>query len=143
MICVNVIDGVFAMGAKKIGVKANMLSLLYALDDGRPHTQKEICEHWLIPKTTINTIVRECIGDGYIVLHGGNGRKEKEICLTDKGREYTREILNKMYRLEECAMERTLETYSPEFVQALERFASCLKEQTKEFILEDEIDGRR
>ena len=77
MICVNVIDGVFAMGAKKIGVKANMLSLLYALDDGRPHTQKEICEHWLIPKTTINTIVRECIGDGYIVLQGGTEERKK------------------------------------------------------------------
>ncbi|MCQ4991523.1 MarR family transcriptional regulator, partial [[Clostridium] symbiosum] len=67
MVSVNVIDGIYAMGAKKIGIKDNSLSLLYVLDDGKPHSQKEICEYWLIPKTTLNTIVKECVNAGYIV----------------------------------------------------------------------------
>ena len=35
-------DGAYYMCAKKFGVKENMLDLLYALDDGAPHTQKQI-----------------------------------------------------------------------------------------------------
>ena len=131
MVSVNVIDGIYAMGAKKIGIKDNSLSLLYALDDGKPHSQKEICEHWLIPKTTLNTIVKECVNAGYIVLDGIKHTKEKEIRLTDKGQEYAKTILNQVYELERRAMEKTLSSYSPEFVQALEQFTAYLKEEAE------------
>lgn len=133
MVSVNVIDGIYAMGAKKIGIKDNSLSLLYALDDGKPYSQKEICEHWLIPKTTLNTIVKECVNAGYIVLDGIKHTKEKEIRLTDKGQEYAKTILNQVYELERRAMEKTLSSYSPEFVQALEQFTAYLKEEAEHF----------
>ena len=133
MVSVNVIDGIYAIGAKKIGIKDNSLSLLYALDDGKPHSQKEICEHWLIPKTTLNTIVKECVNAGYIVLDGIKHTKEKEIRLTDKGQEYAKTILNQVYELERRAMEKTLSSYSPEFVQALEQFTAYLKEEAEHF----------
>ena len=133
MVSVNVIDGIYAMGAKKIGIKDNSLSLLYALDDGKPHSQKEICEHWLIPKTTLNTIVKECVNAGYIVLDGIKHTKEKEIRLTDKGQEYAKTILNQVYELERRAMEKTLSSYSPDFVQALEQFTAYLKEEAEHF----------
>ena len=133
MVSVNVIDGIYAMGAKKIGIKDNSLSLLYALDDGKPHSQKEICEHWLIPKTTLNTIVKECVNAGYNVLDGIKHTKEKEIRLTDKGQEYAKTILNQVYELERRAMEKTLSSYSPEFVQALEQFTAYLKEEAEHF----------
>ena len=133
MVSVNVIDGIYAMGAKKIGIKDNSLSLLYALDDGKPHSQKEICEHWLIPKTTLNTIVKECVNAGYIVLDGIKHTKEKEIRLTDKGQEYAKTILNQVYELGRRAMEKTLSSYSPEFVQALEQFTAYLKEEAEHF----------
>ena len=133
MVSVNVIDGIYAMGAKKIGIKDNSLSLLYALDDGKPHSQKEICEHWLIPKTTLNTIVKECVNAGYIVLDGIKHTKEKEIRLTDKGQEYAKTILNQVYELERRAMEKTLSSYSPEFGQALEQFTAYLKEEAEHF----------
>ena len=133
MVSVNVIDGIYAMGAKKIDIKDNSLYLLYALDDGKPHSQKEICEHWLIPKTTLNTIVKECVNAGYIVLDGIKHTKEKEIRLTDKGQEYAKTILNQVYELERRAMEKTLSSYSPEFVQALEQFTAYLKEEAEHF----------
>lgn len=84
MISVNVIDGICDIMAKKAGMKMNTLALLYALDDGKAHSQREICEKWLIPKTTLNTIVKECIEEGYIYLNADKGKKEKEICLTKK-----------------------------------------------------------
>lgn len=133
MIAVNVIDGIYELIAKKIGIKENTLALLYALDDGMLHSQKEICEEWLFPKTTLNTIVKECIGAGYVLLDSDSHRKEKAIRLTEKGQKYAREVLGQVYELEEAAMERTLKTVSGGFVQALEQFTVNLKNEAGNF----------
>lgn len=133
MTSVNVIDGAYALYAKKIGLKENTLSLLYALDDGNPHSQKEICEQWLIPKTTINTVVRECVEKGYIVLVKSRPTREKEICLTSKGRKYAKQVLEPAYDLESSAIKKVLASFSPEVVLAMEQFANSLKEETEKF----------
>lgn len=133
MIAINAIDGTYDLIAKKIGIKENTLALLYALDDGEPHSQKVVCEEWMIPKTTINTIVRECIDQGYVYLHANQRKKEKEICLTERGREYARRILEQVYELEEAAMEQTLAGSSTEFVGALEVFMTHLRLGARNF----------
>jgi DNA-binding MarR family transcriptional regulator len=133
MIAVNVIDGAYELIGKQIGVKENTLALFYALDDGLPHSQKEICEEWLIPKTTLNTIVKECVSAEYIVLHSNPHRKEKDICLTSLGQEYARKALKQVYELEEASMDETLKEFSLDFVRALENFAMKLKEKARSF----------
>lgn len=132
MISVNVVDGIYAIEAKKAGIKYNTLSLLYALDDGNPHSQKEICEQWLIPKTTINTVVKECVDAGYIELeNSGKSNKEKIVRLTKRGREYARKILDQVYEMENRAMAKTLEAFSPEYIKAIEQFTAYLKEEAE------------
>src|SRR5699024_9640509 len=74
-------DGAYYYFARHSGVPENLLALFYALADGKPHSQKEICEDWLIPKTTINTVVKEQVAAGHLTLRTGEGR-EKIICLT-------------------------------------------------------------
>ena len=63
-LAVNRIDGIYYQLSKILGEKDNLICLLYALDDGKPHSQKQICEEWLISRTTLNTIVKECIEKG-------------------------------------------------------------------------------
>ena len=36
------IDGAYYLFARKQGTKEHILTVLYALDDGKPHTQKQI-----------------------------------------------------------------------------------------------------
>ncbi len=134
MISVNIIDGICELLAKKIGVKENTLTLFYALDDGNPHSQKEICEKWLIPRTTLNTIVKECIQKEYIFLNEDNGKKEKEICLTPKGQLFAKDILQQVYEIEKQAMERTLLETSPDFIHGLELFTKQLQNEAEQFI---------
>ncbi len=62
------IDYFYAEVAKKSGVKPNLMWILYALNDGESHSQKEISISWDIPITTINTIVKELNDDGYVDL---------------------------------------------------------------------------
>lgn len=134
MIAVNVIDGIYESLSKRLGIKENALVLLYALDDGKPHTQKELCENWLMPKTTMNTIVKECVAAGYIVLHAEDGKKEKEICLTEGGRAYAHKVLARVYGVEERAMARTGE--SAAWIAELERFTEHLQQETRTFLNE-------
>ena len=49
-VSLNKIDGLYYMGAKKLGVKDSALSILYVLNDGKSHSQKQISDEWLIPK---------------------------------------------------------------------------------------------
>lgn len=67
-LAVNKIDGIYYQAAKKSGIKENVLTLLYALSDHVPRSQKQVSKEWLIPKTTINTIVKECIEAGYVLF---------------------------------------------------------------------------
>lgn len=104
MIVVNRIDGIYERMAVKLGIKLNMICLLYALDDGSPHSQKQISEDWMLPRTTFNTITKECIEKGYVMLEPIPGkRREMNIVLTDSGRAYARKYLDEIYRAEEEA----------------------------------------
>ena len=75
MTAINQIDGTYYLAAKKMGVNENELALLYAIGDGQPHSQKEVSEQWLIPRTTINTIVTKYREKGLLTLHSIEGHR--------------------------------------------------------------------
>ena len=119
-VCCNKMDGLYYLAARRLGVKENALVLLYALNDGQPRSQKQLSEELLIPKTTINTIVKEYMDAGYVTLVPANHSREKNIALTPAGAAYAQEILEPVYRAEKEAMEQTLAEFSPEFMNAIE-----------------------
>lgn len=122
MIAVNRIDELYYRLLRTLSVKDNTFVLLYAISDGRSHTQKQICDEWLIPRTTLNTVVNECVQAGYIRLVA-RGNKEKEIVLTDSGKEFACSILTPIFAAEERAMEPFLEQG---LVEQLESFTERL-----------------
>lgn len=126
---INKLDGVYYYFARYFGINENALTLLYALDDGQIHSQKKISDEWLIPRTTINTIVKNMVSDGYIMFHPKQRTKEKTIMLTEKGRSYADKLISSIYAVEERAMKDTLKQFSPEFILALEHFSDCLCEE--------------
>ena len=104
MISINKIDELYERVQRKAGTKGNTVWVLYALDDGKPHSQKQIYEEWLIPKTTLNTIVKELESDGYVRLEIIPGqRREMNIYLTETGKKYARQVLDSFYQAEEEA----------------------------------------
>lgn len=131
MVAVNEIDGACALLSKKIGIKENTLTLFYVLGDGLPHSQKEICEEWLLPKTTLNTIVRECVEAGYLTLSAADGSREKTLCLTPSGNAYAARILGEIYRLEDRAAARC--GLTPAAAAALFTFAQNMKKEANEY----------
>lgn len=140
MIAVNKIDGLYYFAAKKLGLKANSLALLYALDDGQPHSQKRICEEWLIPRTTINTVVKECVAKGYAAFCGERQSREKLLVITPAGKAYVQEIMSGLYQAEKGAMERAEKDFTDGFVTAMEGFAEYLQQG---FFKQDLISGEK
>lgn len=127
----NKMDGAYYLFARDLGVKENTLALLYALDDGNAHSQKQISDEWLIPKTTINTTVKELADLGYIELLPGEHTREKIIKLTDKGIIYTKKILKPVYDSEKQALTETINKFGTEFIEAFDFFAESLCNEFK------------
>ena len=128
MLSINRVDGIYYQWARKMGINENMLALLYALSDGKTYTQKQISEEWLIPKTTINTVIKECINNGYIVLQHEPHTKQKVICLTDAGKKYTNDVLKAVKFAEIQAFSETQKKYVFEIAQVFEEFSNHLKD---------------
>lgn len=129
MLATEKIDGAYYLFARRRGAKENELTLLWALDDGEVHSQSQICHDWLIPKTTVNTNVKELAAAGYLELLPAADGREKQIALTPKGRDYAARVLRGIYAAEQAAMRQTVEAFSEEFVSAMESFADRLCEE--------------
>lgn len=136
MLAVNNLDGIYYQGLKSVHINDKILILLYALDDGKPRSQKQICEEWLIPKTTLNTIIRKCKTEAYISLEPLAGRKrEMNVRLTPKGKAYAEKALKSVYAAENEAIKNTLEQVSPEFIASFELFNANLKSSFEKYRL--------
>lgn len=127
MICVNRIDGIFYQWARHSGAKENTLSLFYALSDGQPHSQKEICDEWLIPRTTINTIVKECIQEGLVTFDTNTHGKEKLLLLTESGKKLAEEKLQGLCSSEQKAFDATVQQYGNILAESLSYFTDQLE----------------
>lgn len=136
--CMNRIDGLYYMASRKLGVKDNTLLLFYVLNDGKVHSQKEICEEWLIPRTTINTVVKEAVNKGYVRLEHSDHTREKNIMLTEAGKTYADRLLQKVFAAEEQALEITLQEFSPELLKGLEAFTNCMQEEFEKELFQKE-----
>lgn len=140
MLATTRMDGAYYFFAKTLGLKENTLLLLYALNDGKPHSQKEICTDWQIPKTTVSTVVKELKHRGYVTLSSREGSREKNILLTAEGIAYSEKIMESVYEAERIAMESTLDKYSPEFVDAIDYFSHCIKDEIQKRLTQNRGD---
>lgn len=120
------IDGAYYYAARKSGVGENELNMLYILDDGSEHSQHQLSLELMMPKTTVNTIVKSLLAKGLVTISQG---KEKSIRLTDKGKQETSVLLAPIYEAEERAMEKVLESYDESFIKAFDYLSAVLCEE--------------
>lgn len=125
-------DQIYYNYEHKNGFKDSELCLMYALDDGKTHTQKQICDDWHIRKTTLNTIIKQWERLGYLKLCTIPGkRRELHITLTNEGKEYVNHFLNDIYQAEEKALQLTLEQF-PNYIDATEFYEVALRKAFEE-----------
>ena len=122
------VDSFYDEFAKKSNVSSALLWVLYALNDGKPHTQIEISNDWELPKTTVNTVIKDIQKEGYIELVPIKGkRREMSIVLTESGKKFADDVLSDLYKKEADAY-KALTSEEQEIVMILEKLARKLKE---------------
>ena len=121
------VDSFYDEFAKQSNVSSALLWGLYALNDENPHTQIEISNDWELPKTTVNTVIKEIQKDGYVELVPIKGkRREMSIVLTEGGKKFADNVLSDLYK-KEAEVFKSLSSEEQEIVMVLEKLARKLK----------------
>lgn len=123
------VNALYGEWAKQNGISFNKMMTIYALNHNQDTgcTQKQICDEWLIPKQTINTIIKKLEKDGYIVFEKGIN-KSKIIWFTEAGREYAQTILKDLYTIEEKVIKKMGKEKVNMFLQSNFVYEKALKE---------------
>ena len=127
------VDSFYDEFAKQSNVSSALLWVLYALNDGNPHTQIEISNDWELPKTTVNTVIKDIQKEGYIELVPIKGkRREMSIVLTESGKKFADNVLSDLYK-KEAEVFKSLSSEEQEIVKVLEKLAKKLKGDEEEW----------
>lgn len=94
--------------AKRFGLSYHSLFTLYGIWEMQEEcTQKRICDEWLMPKQTVNAILKKFQKEGYIIYKTNErDRRNKNISLTKQGELFAAEIIGKLTQLEMAAMKK-------------------------------------
>ena len=104
---INQIRGSWVQLAKKFDINYHEMLLLYHLYRYGGCTQKVICEHYLLPKQTVNNIVMDAKEHNYIQMSfTETNRKEKVMSLTPAGEEYISSLADSMNKVEQSMAEK-------------------------------------
>ena len=123
MMTIDRIDEVYYRAQRASGMKDSLFVLMYALSDGKPRSQKQICAEWHIPRSTLNTVVLEQVRLGNVEL-AKSSHKEKLVSLTERGIDYARASLAPLFEAEGLAG-RSVDVAS--LARQLDRFAERLE----------------
>ena len=74
--------------AKKRGISYfELLTSLSVREAQTPCTQKDICDQWILPKQTVNSVLANLVKRGWVRLSPSpKDRRNKEILLTGEGK---------------------------------------------------------
>lgn len=104
---------VYEEWAKAHGMSINSLLVLSAIHEGgKDCTQKKISQRWMIPKQTINMILKELERKGLVeLIQMQEDKRNKLIEFTQAGDEYADAIISRLrevelYVIEELGLER-------------------------------------
>ena len=101
------IRGAYLAWTKARGMNYHEMLIFYSLRDGKVCSQKQICNHYVLPKQTVNNIVNSLKKRGFLRLEtDARNRKEKLLRLTPSGQTYVEEYRKILFEFEKTAVNR-------------------------------------
>lgn len=95
--------------AKRHGLSYYELLVILSLSESEGICkQKDICRDWVLPKQTVNTILKHFLERSWVTLvPSEEDRRNKDILLTDAGNEFVQIAVNEL-QAHECAVWNSL-----------------------------------
>ena len=125
-------DELYAAAARRRGLSFHTLITLYALDQDEGSTQSQLARDWMIPKQTLNTVVKELERQGYVSLDAGRDQKEKRVFLTPEGRDFAADSLRELYAMEDRAVAAVGPERFREMVEANRAFTEAFEREVRD-----------
>lgn len=128
------INSIYSAFAKRKELSYHALFILYAIYHSKGGcTPKEICDKWLIPKQTINSVLRIFDKRGFVCYETcSQDRRNKKITLSAEGLAYTKPLLDSLYSVEKAAFEKMGDETVNNLVQCSQLFYEKMAEGIKE-----------
>ncbi len=118
--------------ARKHGLNYNSLMVLYAMEGTESCTQKDICEKWMLPKTTVCNILSDFRQKGYVIfLEESDDKREKKIQLTEAGKAFSQSILENLHQTEYRAMHKMGPTICKQLVDGTVLFSKLFETEVE------------
>lgn len=126
-------NGLYSSWAASRNINYYLLFVLYALDGQKTMTQKKICICTGLTKQTVNSVIRSLKEDGYIELVSGcEDRREKQIILTAKGIDYSREMIAPLRELERRALQNMGSERVQQMINDIALFNTLLEKEMEQ-----------
>lgn len=123
-------NAMYELWAKRHGLSLNSLLILYSFYEDEICTQKQICRKWLIPKQTVNSVLKDFEKQELLkLIPDPLDKRNKQISLTAKGRAYTEAIISGLREHELRVMEQMGIRNMQRMNDALEQFISIFSRE--------------
>ena len=125
----NEIDSIYHLSSLKLGITDSVSIVLYTIyDEGDGCLLSNIYKKTGITKQTVNSAVRRLERDGILFLKMSDG-KSKKVMLTDKGIEYVKNTVERLYYAETDAFDAWTDDEINTYIALMEKYTECLRQQ--------------
>lgn len=126
----NELDAVYSHQAAGRGLSDSAFWVLYSIwHSEEAATPKSICEQWSISKQTVHSSVKSLENKGFIRMHTlETDKRSKYITLTEKGEDFAKRYLDRIYEAEEKAFLNMSETSRQALIDGCQKYLEGLKE---------------
>ena len=123
-------NAIYESWAKERGLSYyELLVLLSLVEEGDGTTSRDLCEHWVLPKQTVHSILRNFIQRSWVVMDAdGRDRRSKRIQLTEMGRKRGEEISQALLEREAVVWAAMGESDGRALVELTDRFNRLFRE---------------
>lgn len=129
----NGINKLYSIWAKEHNLTYYSLSTLYSIYDNQIDcNQKKICEEWIMPKQTVNTILSDFERRGYILFEKDEkDKRNKLIKLTESGLLYIENTLTPLFEIENKVLDRMDDNMKKMMIESNNLFFRYLREEMR------------
>ena len=122
------LDDLYHEVALKAGISDSELTILYgACRMGDGCMQRDVCEQACISKQTVHSGIRKLEKEGLLFLEQANGR-DKHIYLTDAGKEFSRQHVCPLAKIEDDAFAGLTSKERRELLRIVRKYVDNFRE---------------
>ena len=127
----NSMDQLYHQIAVELGLPDSVLSLLYTLwEEGDGLTPSLLYNEWTLTKQTGHSGLMWLKSRGFVrLIPGREDRRSKTVSLTDRGREYARQVIVPLIQAEERAFQTLAPREQTALISLTEKTLCKLKEE--------------